>query len=198
MMSESPPQRLILASSSQYRKMLLQRLSLTFSCESPELDETPGANEAPADYVARLAHEKADKIAQSAVDAIVIGSDQTALFNDQVVGKPGDFKQAFRQLTAFSGRQIEFLTSVSVLRADTGFAEHYTDKTVVSFRDLQADEIERYLNKEQPYDCAGSFKAESLGVVLFSSISSIDPSAIIGLPLIETAAMLRRAGLLLP
>ena len=178
--------------------MLLKRLSISFSCESPELDETPLPNEPPSDYVTRLAHEKAAKVAAGSPDAIIIGSDQTALFEGRVVGKPGDFKQAFKQLTAFSGRNIEFLTAVSVLQAKTGFAEHYTDKTVVSFRHLQAAEIERYLNIEQPYDCAGSFKAEGLGVVLFSRITSIDPSAIIGLPLIETAAMLRRAGLLLP
>lgn len=178
--------------------MLLQRLSLAFDCESPSIDETPQLNENPADYVTRLAYEKAAKIATGSADAIVIGSDQTALFNGSVVGKPGDFKHAFEQLTAFSGQNVEFLTAVSVLQLNNGFAESYTDKTVVSFRHLQADEIERYLHKEQPYDCAGSFKAESLGVVLFTKIQSIDPSAIIGLPMIETAAMLRRAGLLLP
>lgn len=178
--------------------MLLRRLSLAFDCESPDVDETPQADEAPDDYVARLAHEKAAKVATTAADAIVIGSDQTAIFEGRVVGKPGDFKHAVEQLTAFSGRNVEFLTAVSVLNTESGFAESYTDKTVVSFRLLQAAEIERYLLKEQPYDCAGSFKAEAMGVVLFTKISSIDPTAIIGLPLIETAAMLRRAGLLLP
>ena len=198
MMSESPPQRLILASSSQYRQMLLRRLSLAFDCESPEIDETPLATEVPADYVARLAYEKAVKVATNAADALVIGSDQTAVFEGRMMGKSGDFKCAFEQLTAFSGRDVEFLTAVSVLCLNSGFTEIYTDKTVVGFRNLQAAEIERYLRKEQPYDCAGSFKAESYGVVLFTRISSSDPTAITGLPLIETAAILRRAGLLLP
>jgi len=178
--------------------MLLRRLSLAFECESPEVDETPQPGESPADYVARLAYEKAAKVAANAANAIVIGSDQTAIFEGRVVGKPGDFKHAAGQLTAFSGRDVIFLTAVSVLNLNSGFAESYTDETVVSFRDLQTAEIERYLVKEEPYDCAGSFKAEAMGVVLFTKISSIDPTAIIGLPLIETAAMLRSAGLLLP
>lgn len=178
--------------------MLLRRLLLAFDCESPEVDETPLANELPVDYVARLAHAKAAKVANSADDAIVIGSDQTAVFDGRVVGKSGGFEPAVEQLTAFSGRDVEFLTAVSVLCLNTGFAETHTDKTVVSFRELQTAEIERYLRKEQPYDCAGSFKAESYGVVLFTKISSTDPTAIIGLPLIKTAAMLRRAGLPLP
>lgn len=178
--------------------MLLRRLLPVFDCESPEVDETRLADELPVDYVARLASEKAAKVASRRVDAIVIGSDQTAVFEGGVIGKSGGFEAAVEQLTAFSGHDVEFLTAVSVQCLNTGFAQTHTDKTVVSFRKLQTAEIERYLRKEQPYDCAGSFKAESYGVVLFTKISSTDPTAIIGLPLIETAAMLRRAGLLLP
>lgn len=178
--------------------MLLQRLSLPFDCESPSLDETPLLNENPLDYVVRLAFEKAALVAANSPDAIVIGSDQTALFKGAVVGKPGDFKHAFDQLTAFSGQNIEFLTAVCVIHQNTGFEEHFMDTTIVGFRDLQADEIERYLHQEQPFDCAGSFKAESLGSTLFTKVETTDPSAIIGLPLIATAGMLRRAGLSLP
>jgi septum formation protein len=178
--------------------MLLQRLLQNFECESPDLDESPLSNEAPAALVTRLAREKAGKVAAASPHAIVIGSDQTALFDNTVVSKPVTHKRAVQQLESFSGRSVEFLTAVSVINQSSGFAEHYTDHTVVKFRKLQAQEIERYLLKEQPYDCAGAFKAESLGVVLFERIDSHDPTALIGLPLIETASMLRHAGLQLP
>lgn len=178
--------------------MLLKRLEQTFECISPDLDESPLPGETPVQLVKRLAREKAAKVSSDHPAAIVIGSDQTALFNQQIVGKPGTHDRAWQQLEQFSGHSVEFLTAVSVLCTDSGFEEHYTDRTVVHFRELQADEIERYLQKEQPYDCAGSFKAEALGVVLFERIESDDPTALIGLPLIATAAMLRRAGLQLP
>ena len=178
--------------------MLLRRLSIPFDCISPEIDETPLGNEAPADYVVRMAIEKASKVASNEPQAIVIGSDQTALFEGQVIGKPGDFKQAVAQLTAFSGQEVDFLTAVTVVNPQQGFAQSHTDTTRVSFRQLQREEIERYLHKEQPFDCAGSFKVESLGVTLFTAVRSTDPTAIIGLPLIETAAMLRQAGIMLP
>lgn len=178
--------------------MLLRRIVRAFECISPNLDESPHANEAPDQLVSRLASEKAAKVAADHRNAIVIGSDQTALFERQIIGKPGTHQRAFEQLSSFSGRSVEFLTAVSVVHQNSGFAEHYTDHTVVQFRQLSADEIERYLQSEQPYDCAGAFKAEALGVVLFERIDNHDPTALIGLPLIETAAMLRRAGLQLP
>lgn len=155
-------------------------------------------NESPAELVRRLAFEKASAVSQQNPGAIVIGSDQVAVFDGRVIGKPGNHPAARKQLGDFSGNVIEFQTAVSVQRVDTSFAELHVDTTHVKFRDLQEDEIERYLNAETPYDCAGAFKAESLGIALFESIKSDDPTALIGLPLIHTAAMLRRAGLYLP
>ena len=155
-------------------------------------------NESPVDLVNRLAHEKAAIVSQHNPEDIVIGSDQVAVFDGCVVGKPGNHAAARKQLEAFSGNLIEFHTAVSVQQLVTGFEELHTDTTRVRFRDLQDHEIERYLLAETPYDCAGSFKAESLGITLFESIKSDDPTALIGLPLIHTAAMLRRAGLRLP
>jgi septum formation protein len=198
MNSESLSTRLILASSSKYRKKLLQRLSLPFECQSPRTDETALADELPGSLVQRLAVQKAVSVAGEHPSAIVIGSDQVAVFNGQIIGKPGDHQTALEQLTSFSGQVVEFLTAVSVQCLGNGFSETHTDCTRVCFRDLQGEEIERYLQQEKPYDCAGSFKSESLGIVLFERISSEDPTALIGLPLIRTAAMLRKAGLQLP
>lgn len=198
MNSESPPRSLILASSSKYRKTLLQRLALPFDCQSPSTDEAAGKDEAPADLVSRLATQKALVVANKFPAAIVIGSDQLAIFAGQTIGKPGNHESARQQLTSFSGQNVEFLTAVTVFCRELGFYEQYTDSTRVCFRSLQAEEIERYLLQEKPYDCAGAFKAESLGIVLFASIVSDDPTALTGLPLIQTANMLRKAGILLP
>ena len=198
MNSESLPEMLILASSSKYRKMLLRRFNIPFECRSPEIDETAQTGESPFDLTGRLATQKAEFVSKQYPQAVVIGSDQLAVFEGQIIGKPGSYEAALAQLTCFSGRVVEFLTAVSVQSLNNGFREQHTDCTRVHFRDLQHDEIERYLNEEKPFDCAGSFKAESLGIVLFERISSKDPTALIGLPLIRTAAMLRRAGLRLP
>jgi len=198
MNSESLSPRLILASSSKYRKMLLRRFGIPFICQSPGTDERTRTNESPGDLVERLAYEKAEYVSNENPQAIVIGSDQIAVYEGQIVGKPGTHLVATEQLLSFSGRQVEFLTAVSIQCNNTGFKELHIDSTRVRFRHLQADEIDRYLRAETPYDCAGAFKAESLGIVLFESIKSDDPTALIGLPLIRTAAMLRRAGLCLP
>jgi septum formation protein len=198
MNNESLPVELILASSSKYRKSLLQRLGLPFACHSPEIDESALLSELPDDHVVRLAMQKAAVIGTKYPGAVVIGSDQLALFNGRIVGKPGTPEKAFAQLRSFSGQAVEFLTAIAVQCLDSGFTEHHTDQTVVKFRRLEDVEIERYLKKENPLDCAGSFKAESLGITLFESIDSKDPTALVGLPLIKTAAMLRRAGLWLP
>lgn len=198
MNNATPLRSLILASSSKYRKTLLQRLALPFDCKSPKTDETAGTNESPADLVSRLATQKALAVANNNPSAIVIGSDQLAVFEDRVIGKPGNHEIALQQLTSFSGQCIDFLTAVTVFCREIGFYEQYTDCTRVCFRTLQREEIERYLLHEKPYDCAGAFKAEALGIVLFKSIESDDPTALIGLPLIQTAAMLRHAGLLAP
>lgn len=178
--------------------MLLHRFGIPFDCQSPATDETRHDNESPFELVGRLASEKARSVSQENPRAIVIGSDQIAIFEDQIIGKPGNHQAAMEQLSAFSGLDVEFLTAVSVQCLASGFKEQITDSTRVSFRHLQADEIKRYLEIEKPFDCAGAFKAESLGITLFESIKSEDPTALIGLPLIRTSAMLRRAGLQLP
>jgi septum formation protein len=198
MSNESLPTRLILASSSKYRKLQLQRFGIPFDCQSPRGDETALSDESPHELVARLAVKKAESISRQHPQAVVIGSDQIALFDGQIIGKPGSHRVAVKQLKSFSGQVVEFLTAVSVLCLESSFSEQYTDCTRVYFRILQDEEIERYLQQEKPYDCAGAFKAESLGIVLFERIVSEDPTALIGLPLIRTAAMLRRAGLPLP
>jgi len=178
--------------------MLLQRFGIPFDCASPDIDESAADNEPPYDLVGRLALQKAEAISQQHPQSIVIGSDQMAVFDGQMVGKPGTHQAAMKQLSSFSGQVVEFLTAVSVLCQQSGFSEQYTDRTRVCFRTLQHDEIDRYLKQEKPYDCAGAFKAESLGIVLFERIISEDPTSLIGLPLIRTAAILRRAGLQLP
>jgi septum formation protein len=198
MNSESPSQRLILASSSKYRQLLLQRLGIAFDCQVPDIDESAEKGELPHDLVIRLATRKAEIVALEKPQAIVIGSDQIAVFDGQIVGKPGRHDIALNQLLAFSGQRVDFLTSVTVKCQESGFFENYTDRTQVHFRTLQREELERYLRLETPYDCAGAFKAESLGIVLFDKITNDDPTALIGLPLIKLAAMLRKAGLRLP
>ena len=198
MNSESLPERLILASSSKYRKLLLERLGIPFECQSPEIDESALADETPLEVSQRLATEKAGVISRQHPRAIVIGSDQLAAFKGQIIGKPDTFPAAFEQLSLFSGQVVDFHTTVSVQSLQSGFRESHTDLTRVHFRNLKRDEIERYLEKEKPFDCAGSFKAESLGVTLFDRINSEDPTALIGLPLIRTSSILRRAGLCLP
>lgn len=198
MNTTSLPEKLILASSSKYRKKLLERLGVSFLCMSPQIDETQKNTESPEALVKRLAMQKAMVVAGQHPASTVIGSDQVAVFMGQVIGKPGSHDKAIAQLTQFSGKTVSFLTAVSVQCIHSNFMEHYTDFTSVSFRTLTAREITRYLQKEKPYDCAGAFKAESLGIVLFDKIASDDPTAITGLPLIQTSAMLRRAGLQLP
>jgi len=198
MNSESLAERLILASSSKYRRVLLERLGVPFVCRASAIDETARNGESPLDLVTRLAAEKAQAVSDANPGAIVIGSDQVAVFNGGVVGKPGNFDKALEQLSAFSGQVVEFLTAVTVQKPEARFMRQHLDTTSVGFRHLQRAEIERYLEAEKPFDCAGAFKAESLGIVLFEYIRSDDPTALIGLPLIRTAAMLREAGLRLP
>jgi len=178
--------------------MLLHRFGIPFDCQSPATDETRHDNESPLELVGRLAREKAGSVSRENPRAIVIGSDQIAIFADQIIGKPGSHQAAMEQLLSFSGLNVDFLTAVSVQCLASGFNEQTIESTRVSFRHLQADEVNRYLEIEKPYDCAGAFKAESLGITLFESIKSEDPTALIGLPLICTSAMLRRAGLQLP
>ena len=198
MNSESLSEGLILASSSKYRRTLLERFKLPFTCLSPDIDETMRPGENPLELVARLAIEKARSVSHANHRAIVIGSDQVAVCNGIILNKPGHYQAALEQLLSVSGQEVEFLTAVSVQCLESGFSDTYIDTTLVGFRNLQVDEVERYLVAEEPFDCAGAFKAESLGIVLFEYIRSDDPTALIGLPLIRTATMLRQTGLQLP
>lgn len=192
-MSAAP--RLILASTSRYRRELLQRLRLPFEVVAPGVDETARPGEAPAALAARLALSKAEAVASRHPDAIVIGSDQVADLDGEAIGKPLDHERARRQLGRMSGRTVTFQTAVSVVRRETGFASTLLAPVRVSFRELDAAQIEYYLRAEQPYDCAGSARSEALGIALLSSIESDDPTTLVGLPLIRTCALLREAGI---
>lgn len=187
--------RLVLASTSRYRRELLERLRLPFEVCAPRVDETPLAGEAPPATAFRLALAKAEAVAAELTDAVVIGSDQLAELDGAAIGKPGDHGRATLQLRRMRGRAVRFHTAVAVVRADIGFRAAETVSVTVRFRDLTDAEIERYLRAEQPYDCAGSAKAETLGIALLDAIESDDPTALIGLPLIRTCALLRQAGL---
>jgi septum formation protein len=198
----SPPSstqpRLVLGSTSRYRRELLQRLRVPFDVASPQVDETPLAGEAPSALAQRLALAKAHAVAAARVDdadVVVIGSDQVADVDGEPVGKPGTHERAVAQLKRMSGRAIVFQTAVAVVRPATGFAQVLLAPVRVRFRPLSDEEIERYLLLEQPYDCAGSAKSETLGIALLEAIESDDPTALVGLPLIRTCALLRAAGL---
>jgi septum formation protein len=189
------PARLILASTSRYRRELLQRLQLPFEVIAPEVDESPRPGEAPAALAERLALAKAQAVAASYADAVVIGSDQVAELDGTPIGKPHTHERATAQLRAMSGRRVLFHTAVAVVRQDRAFARGLLASVAVTFRSLDTGEIEQYLRLEQPYDCAGSAKCEGLGITLLAAIESDDPTALIGLPLIRTCALLREAGL---
>jgi septum formation protein len=188
-----PP--LILASTSRYRRELLQRLRLPFEIVAPEVDETPLPGEAPAALALRLALAKARAVATLHPGAVVIGSDQVADLAGEPIGKPGTHERAVAQLRRMRGQRVTFQTAVAVVRNDRAFAEVQLAPVGVSFRQLSDDEIERYLRTEEPYDCVGSAKCETLGIALLDAIDSDDPTALVGLPLIRTCALLRAAGL---
>jgi 7-methyl-GTP pyrophosphatase len=189
---------LILASGSRYRRDLLARLALPFETLAPHVDEEQLPGESPADRALRLALGKARAVASRRPGSIVIGSDQVAAIGDQVLDKPGDTARARAQLAALSGRSARFYTACAVTGGADGLQLAHVDTTTVSFRSLVAEEIDRYVEHEQPYDCAGSFKVEALGICLIECIESQDPTALIGLPLIWLAGALRAAGFRLP
>ncbi|WP_174549051.1 Maf family nucleotide pyrophosphatase [Roseateles chitosanitabidus] len=189
------PRPLILGSTSRYRRELLERLRVPFETAAPDVDETPHSGETPEALARRLALAKARAIATRFPGALVIGSDQVADLDGQPLGKPGTHERAVAQLRAMRGRTVIFQTALAVVCVETGFVAEDLAPVRVRFRDLSDDHIERYLRAEQPYDCAGSAKAEGLGIALLDAIDSDDPTALIGLPLIRTAAMLRRGGL---
>jgi septum formation protein len=188
--------RLLLASTSPYRRELLARLRLPFDVDRPQVDETPLPGEAPTALVERLALAKAQAVAARQPGAWVIGSDQAAELDGAPLGKPGGREAAIAQLSAMSGRAVAFRTAVAVVQGEQAFAA--LDTTLVRFRTLSTAEIARYVDAEQPFDCAGSFKSEGLGIALFAAIESRDPTALVGLPLIATTELLRQAGFALP
>jgi septum formation protein len=196
--SPQPERPLVLGSTSRYRRELLQRLHLAFDVVSPHVDETPLPGETPAAIAQRLALAKAHAVAAQRPEAVVIGSDQVADLAGEPLGKPGTHERAVAQLRRMSGQTVLFQTAVAVVCAATGFERCELAVVRVVFRDLSDDEIERYLRIEQPYDCAGSAKSEGLGIALLDHIDNDDPTALVGLPLIRTARLLRQAGLRLP
>lgn len=189
--------RLLLGSTSSYRRLMLERLRLPFQAVRPEVDETPLAAEAPVALAVRLGRAKASAVATRAGDAWAIGSDQVAEVDGRALGKPGGRDAAIAQLQAMRGKRVHFHTSVALAHGDGRMLEAL-DLTEVTMRDLTDDEIARYVDIEQPFDCAGSFKSEGFGIVLFDAIRSEDPTALVGLPLIATARLLRQAGFALP
>ena len=189
---------IILASRSPYRRQLLERLALPFETIAADIDESRLPNETADDYVSRLAYEKANKIAQSHQGDLVIGSDQCVVVEDGIIGKPGDRQTAIQQLEMISGKEIQFLTGICILHLQSNWQRAEIAPFKVCFRKLSRLEIERYVDQDQPFDCAGSFKSEGLGITLCQSMQGNDPTALIGLPLIRIAQLLREFGLELP
>ena len=186
--------KLILGSTSPYRRELLARLRVPFEVAAPDVDETPHAGETPKQLACRLAMAKARAVAAQFPDCVVIGSDQVADLDGKTLGKPGTHARATVQLRQMRGQAVIFQTAVAVVCHETGFAQMDLAQVKVLFRDLSDDEIETYLLAETPYDCAGSAKSECLGIALLESIENDDPSALVGLPLIRTCRMIRAAG----
>ncbi len=189
------PPPLILGSTSRYRRELLERLRLPFTCVAPQVDETPLPGEAPATLALRLALAKAQAVAELHPQAVVIGSDQVCDLHGEALGKPGTHARAVAQLQRLRGQQVVFQTAVAVVCHARGYAQALLAPVTVQFRALSDAEIERYLRLDEPYDCAGSAKSETLGITLLSAIHSDDPTALIGLPLIRTSELLRGAGI---
>ncbi|SDW00401.1 MAF protein [Pseudomonas syringae] len=189
---------LLLASSSPYRRELLARLRVPFACKSPDIDESPRPDEAPRDLVMRLARQKAEALAGEHPHHLIIGSDQVAVLDGRMLGKPHTFERAMEQLGAASGASVTFLTGLALLNSSTGKCQIDCVPFTVHMRELDRASIERYLRAEEPYDCAGSFKAEGLGVSLFRSTEGSDATSLIGLPLIRLVDMLIKEGISIP
>ena len=186
--------KLLLASSSSYRRALLQRLGVEFQCQSPDIDETSLPGESPEQLVLRLSLSKAKALASNYPDHLIIASDQIALFQQQILGKPHTVEKAIKQLSSFSGQSVTFHTGLCLLNTKTG--QHQLDSIPFSvhFRELNESQIRFYTNEERPLDCAGSFKCEGLGITLFKKMSGDDPNSLIGLPLIRLTEMLINEG----
>ncbi len=196
-MTEAQPQ-IVLASTSPFRRELLSRLAIPFEIVSPQVDESPLPGETPEAMVQRLSEAKARAGAAQFPHALVIGSDQVAVVDGEVLGKPGDHERARTQLQKLSGRTVSFLTGLCLYNAASDIAETRLVPFRVRFRTLDEARIERYLQREQPYNCAGSFKSEGLGITLFKAMEGDDPTSLIGLPLITLTSLLAKVGVVLP
>lgn len=192
------PRSIVLGSTSPFRKELMDKLHIAYSTAAPNIDETPLSSESPEDMVLRLSLEKAKAVAEDNSDALIIGSDQCAVLDNLVMGKPGTHEKAIEQLRNSSGKTVSFLTGLCVYDAKDKTYQVECVPFEVGFRDLTDTEIDNYLRIEEPYNCAGSFKSEALGVTLFNKMQGEDPSALIGLPLITLCGMLRNKGVALP
>jgi len=194
--SNIPPMtQLVLASTSPFRREILQKLHIDFESCSPKVDETRLDDESPEALVARLAQAKAEAVAGQYPNALIIGSDQVAVNGEEILGKPGTHGRAIEQLMATSGKKVTFLTGLALHNSATGETQVKVVPFHVHFRELTQQQIENYLNVEKPYNCAGSFKSEAFGITLFSKLEGDDPNTLIGLPLIELVQMLEREGL---
>lgn len=188
-------QALVLGSSSPHRKELLARLGLEFDTHSPDIDESPKVGETPQDLVERLSINKAKASSVAYPNALIIGSDQVAVLEGQIVGKPKDHQDAIRQLSDASGKQVNLYTGLCLYNAASGSIQHSVETYQVKFRKLALDQIEHYLETDKPYGCAGSLKSESLGIALLESLKGNDPNTLIGLPLIRLTDMLIKEGI---
>lgn len=187
--------KLVLASTSPFRKALLDRLNLDYETDSPNIDETPYENEDIVAMVIRLAEEKARAVADHHPDSLIIGSDQSAVLNGKVLTKPGGYDKAFQQLKNASGQKIVFQTGLALLNTATNHMQSACIPYTVVFKNLSDSQIDNYLKQEEPYNCAGSFKSEALGIALFERFEGEDPNALIGLPLIKLVEMLTNEGM---
>ncbi len=192
--AQSGQAKLVLASTSRYRRELLSRLGLLFEVAAPDVDETPQAGESPSQTALRLAEMKARAVAETFPDSLIIGSDQVLLLENEQLGKPGNFENAFQQLKKMQGKAMVFHTALCLLNSRTGHIQLRDVPTTVHLRALSDAQIESYLRKEQPYDCAGSARSEGLGIALIARYETADPNALIGLPLIALTEMLANEG----
>lgn len=185
---------IVLASTSPFRKTILEKLNLPFECAKPNIDETALANETAIELVQRLAVEKAKAVANKFPNALIIGSDQVALSEGVILGKPHNFENGLNQLTSFSGKAVEFHTGLCVFDSATGKTLSLVELFTVHFNKLSTEDISAYLHAEQPYNCAGSFKSEGLGICLFEKLEGDDPNSLVGLPLIRLVSLLKTHG----
>ncbi len=185
---------LVLGSTSPFRKTLLEKLKLPFICDKPDIDDTPQPNESPINLVQRLATEKAKAVSSSHTNALIIGSDQVAVCNGEIIGKPHNYDNAVKQLSSFSGKSITFYTGLCVYCTETDTSNTLVEPFIVHFKTLTQADINHYLKAEEPYNCAGSFKSEGLGICLFEKLEGEDPNTLIGLPLIKLVALLKQQG----